>query len=169
MRQVNIVFALGLLTLSNCVYSLAPTTNKREPIYLKADTVEFNNTTHQGRYLGNVQLDQGNAHLTANKAKTYANKNNQLTLAIAYGGKKQAHYWSLPEGKKQYLHAYADTIKYFAQKNQIHLIGHAKVTQGDDVMKAPLIIYDTKTQHVISKGNRLSRTTITVQPKRTTT
>lgn len=143
--------------------------DNKKPMYLKADSVEFNNTTHRGNYVGSVELDQGSTHLRAANVKTNANEKNQLTLAIAKGNKKaQAHYWTLPDNKKILMHAYADTIEYYPIKHQIKLIGHAKVQQDSDQIKAPLIIYDTIKQHVISKGNQYGRTTITVNRNKVT-
>lgn len=163
MKLVNCISALFLM-LSTQVYALDD--DHRQPMLLQAESAEFNNTTHYGVYKGNVSLDQGSTHLTANIAYTYANKKNQLTLAIAKGLKSnQAHYWSLPQGKKEILHAYADKIEYYPLKHQIKLLGNACVKQGKDKIQAPIIIYDTEKQHVISQSNKYGRTTITVNPQ----
>jgi lipopolysaccharide export system protein LptA len=160
--QVNLIFLLFLLPL--CCFSL-PADNKK-PVYVKANSAEFSNVKHKGIYIGNVELSQGTTHLNANRAATYGNSKNQLTLAVAYGNKRnQAHYWTLSAPQKPKLHAYADKITYYPQKNKIILVGNAKVKQGEDSYSAPTIEYNTKTQHVISTASNKGRTVIVINPK----
>ena len=153
-----------MLSLINNLSSAMP--DDREKILrLSADKADLNQQIHRGEYLGHVQLDQGTSHLRAAKAITEANKQNKLTLAIAVGNKKnQAHYWTQTAVDKPLFHAYADTIRYHPDRHLIELIGHARVVQGDNSFAAPRISYDTLKQHVISKSDGKSRTTIIIHP-----
>ncbi len=144
---------------------LALPDDREKIMQLSADTADLNQQTHQGEYIGNVQLDQGTTHLRAASARTEGDKQNKLILAIAKGdSKKQAHFWVITELNKPPLHALADLIQYFPERNIVELIGNARVTQGENSFSAPKIIYDTVKQHVVSRSNGKERTTIIIHP-----
>ncbi len=145
--------------------SFAMPDDREKILTLSADSADLNQQTHQGEYIGNVQLDQGTTHLRAASARTDGDKQNKLVLAIAKGNKKeQAHFWVITELNKPALHAFADLIQYFPERNVVELIGNAKVAQGDNSFTAPKIIYDTVKQHVVSKSDGKTRTTIIIHP-----
>ena len=122
---------------------------------LSASTASLNQLSHQGEYKGKVALDQGTRHLRADRATTKGDKNNQLTLARAFGNTTTpAHYWEQTALNKPPMHAYAQEIRYYPQRHLIKLIGTARITQGKDSFSAPIIIYDTEKQHVIAEGNK---------------
>lgn len=137
-------------------------TDKNEAIHVDADKALFTQQTHKGIYTGHVIIVQGTTNLTAFKAMTQGNEKNALILAEAYGnGKEQAHYWTKIAENKPIFHAYADTIRYFPEKHYIELIGHAKVMQGENVLTAPIVRYDTVTQEMVSK-----KTSILIYPEK---
>ena len=142
--------------------------NDRDQILqLRADSADINQQTHKGIYLGDVQLDQGSTHIRAHEAITTGNEKNQLTLAVIKGNKSaQAHYWTIPAADKPPMHAYADTINYYAERHLIELIGNARVEQGGNSFSAPEITYDTEAQHVVSKASGTARTTIIFHPEK---
>ncbi|MDI1351923.1 MAG: lipopolysaccharide transport periplasmic protein LptA [bacterium] len=142
-------------------------TDKEKVMHVVSDSADLNQLKHQGIYTGNVEFIQGTTNLHAMKAITKANLKNQLTLAIAIGAKeKQAHYWTETGPNKPPLHAYADTIKYYPLKHVIELIGHARVEQGLNSLSAAKITYDTLEQHVVSDGDKTTRTTIILYPEK---
>jgi lipopolysaccharide export system protein LptA len=139
--------------------------DREKILELSADSADLNHQTHHGEYIGNVQLDQGTTHLRAASARTEGDKQNKLVLAVANGNaKEQAHFWILTDLDKPPLHAYADIIQYFPERNRVELIGNARVAQGENSFTAPKIIYDTVKQHVLSKSDGKTRTTITIHP-----
>lgn len=158
------LFALLALVLTSSV-CLALPDDREKVLELAADQADLNQQTHRGEYTGNVQLDQGSSHLRAAHAITEGDKQNKLVMAEADGDQKDpAHFWTLTAVDKPPLHAYADTIRYFPDRHLIELIGHALVTQGDNSFSAPKISYDTVEQHVISKSDGKTRTTIIIHP-----
>ena len=143
-------------------------TDNQQPMIIQSDSANINQGTGVNIFNGHVRVIQGTTHLNASHATTYTDKNNKLNEAIALGNKTtQAHYWTLTDPNKPEMHAYADTIKMFPQKNLIYLIGSAKVTQGKDVYQAPQIEYNTLLKHVVSKASKQGRTTIILHPKKT--
>lgn len=158
-----------LILAFTCKLSLAMSDDREKLLQLSADSANLNQQTHRGEYIGNVQLDQGTTHLRAANANTEGNQQNKLVLAVANGNKKeQAHYWTQTAVGKPLLHAYADTIRYHPENHLIELIGNARVVQGDNSFTAPIINYDTLKQHVISKSDGKSRTTIIIHPGKQT-
>ena len=62
--------------------------------------------------------------------------------------------------EKPELHAYAKQIEYFPEQHLIHLIGHARIEQGQNSFAAQNIRYDTLTQKVVTTSPQKSRTLI---------
>lgn len=152
-------------SLSLCILcspmSYALTQDKQATVYLSAGSASINQSTHTGMYTDHVAIDQGTTHLRADTAETKTNEKNQLIFALAKGNAHAlAHVWTDTAIDKPPVHAYADVIRYYPIEHRVELIGHARVVQGDNAFKAPLIIYDTLTQHVVTKPEGRERTTI---------
>lgn len=159
----NLLLILTLLT-SSIAFALP--TDSKETLHVKADNADINQETRKGIFISHVELDQGTTHLRAAKAVTIVNEKNQLTSAIADGdGKNQAHFWTTTDPEKPPLHAYANSISYSPATHVVELNGNAHVEQGTDSFSAPLIRYDTKEQHVISKSDGIKQTVIVFHPK----
>ena len=166
LMSFRIKLALVLLLVTPLAFSLPQ--DRNETMRLQADSADLDQQSHQGLYIGDVQFDQGETQLSAAKAITEGNEKNQLTQATIEGNKKsQAHYWTLTALDKPPLHAYADVIHYYPDRHLIQLIGHARVQQGNDSFAAPEISYDTERQHVMSKTDGKTRTTIIIHPGKT--
>lgn len=154
-----------LLLMSN--FASALSTDRKQVLQMRAGSADLNQQTHQGIYIGDVQLDQGTTHIRAVEAITTGNEKNQLILAVIKGDKRsQAHYWTLIDENKPPVHAYADIINYYPEKHLIELIGNARVEQGTNSFAAPKISYDTVAQHVIAQPDKGGRTTIIFHPEK---
>lgn len=161
MRPLLSMFALLFLT--NACFAL--TEDKTKVVYIKANSADLNQKTHRGVYIGEVEFDQGTTHLRADVASTEVNDKNQLIKAVAKGNtQNQAHYWTLTSPDKPPMHAFADTIRYYANKHLIVLIGNAKIEQGVNSFAAPRISYDTLHHHVVTNRVKDNRTTIVIHP-----
>lgn len=162
------IFCVCLLLLpANSGYALP--SDKEQVMQVTADSAHLSQQQHEGTYTGNVVFIQGTTNLRAALAKTLGNDKNQLSLAVAYGAQgKQAHYWTETGADKPPFHAYADTIKYYPLTHIIKLVGHAKVSQGQNSLSAAVIIYDTEKQHVLTQSDKTMRTTIILYPKQKT-
>ena len=146
--------------------SYALTTDKQEDIKFQAGHVTFNDEKGIGTYTNGVSINQGSAHLRADHATTLIDKQHHLTRATAFGSKdKKAHFWTLTTADKPLLHAYADIIHYHPLKNELELIGHAHISQGNNTLTAPHIRYDTKTERLITSAQNNERTVILIDPK----
>lgn len=162
---------LKIFLITICLVEPAFTYNieNKEPMELRSDRADINQSKGIGTYTGNIEFDQGNTHIRAHKAVTKTDKNNALLEATIYGGKhSQAHYWSEIEKDKPPIHAYANSIKYYPKKAIIELNGNAHVEQGKNIFAAPHITYNIEKQHVISSksSNDNQRTVIIFHPTR---
>ena len=144
---------LPLLLLANICFAL--TEDKTKIVSLKANSADLNQQTHHGVYIGEVEFDQGTTHLRADTATTEGNDKNQLV---------KAHYWTLTSPDKPPMHAFADTICYYANKHLILLIGNARIEQGVNSFAAARIRYDTLHHHVITNRVGNKRTIIVIHP-----
>lgn len=164
MRKIG-PFMLSMLLVTSLTYALPD--DRNQILQFSAETADFNQLTHQGVYTDHVTLDQGTTHLRANKAITYTDTHNKLTLAIAYGSlSKPVHFWTQPTLTKPLLHAYADILKYNPVEHWIELSGHARIIQGTDSMSAEHIRYDTLKHHVLTRGDKKTRTVFLIHPEK---
>lgn len=160
---------MALFLFLSCLTStcIALSSDREQLLKVSADSADLNQSTHQGVYEGHVEIDQGTTHLRAEKAITEANEKNKLIKAIALGNdKKQAHIWTLMEKNKPLLHAYADKIYYYPERNIVELIGSARIIQGENTFSAPKITYNTLEQHVVTEKKGHTRTTIIIHPEK---
>lgn len=165
LNKAKLIVKLLLLLLVNQLCFAMPD-DRKQIVHLSANSADIDQLNHRGTYTGNVEFDQGTTHLRAAEAMTEGNEKNQLVKAIIKGSQlAQAHYWEQTDVHKPLVHAFADTIYYYPDRHLIELIGHARVEQGKDSFSAPQISYDTLHQHVLSKNDKETRTTIIIHPE----
>jgi lipopolysaccharide export system protein LptA len=143
--------------------------DKNQPINIQADHADFrdNSTANNGTgtYSGHVVMSRGSISLTANKA-TVSMVNNELQSAELTGN--PATFDQQPDAGEP-MHGVADQITYDAGKNQVDLIGHARVSQGVRLLSADVIHYNTETEHMTAKGaSDDGRVHLTIPPKQST-
>lgn len=165
MNQSKVNYILGffiLIGLYPKAYALPD--DKYKAMHLTADSVELDQTTHKGYYVGHLTLDQGTTHLRAEEAETITDANNKLIKAIARGNKKtKAHIWTQTALDKPLLHAYADEIRYYPNQQYLELEGQASVDQGGNLFRAPFIRYDIKKQQVVTQKKGAEQTKIIIK------
>lgn len=156
-----------IISLCSAAMSYALPSDREKVMHVVADSADLNQQKHLGTYTGNVEFVQGTTNIRAAHALTEGNLKNQLTLAVAKGSKdKQAHYWTESGPGKPPFHAYADSIIYYPLRHLIELKGNARIEQGTNSLSAAIITYDTVAQHVVSKGDGKTRTTIILYPEK---
>lgn len=160
-KIATVLLILSSALMSNLCFSMPD--DHKKMAQLAANSADLNQQTHHGEYRGDVQFDQGTAHLRAAQATTESNEQNKLVFAVANGSKnEQAHFWIQTALDKPLLHAYADSIRYYPERHLIELIGNARIVQGNDSFTASKISYDTFYQHIISQGDNKKRSVITI-------
>ena len=160
-NKINLCVAFLFLP----ILALATPNDHNEPYHISSDSATFYRNKHTATFIGNVKGSQGNTKLSGEKVVLYLDSNNKHILRlIDYG--KPARYSTIPDKKKERLHAQADIINYYPPKDVVTLTQNAIVTQGQNKITGDFITYDTKQQIVKSKPTgKNARTVITVQPQ----
>lgn len=150
-----------------CVFSseniFALPSDKTQPIHVITGTAQWNGNANTTTLTNNVVITQGTTTITADKLVLYADKNNQVTKAVATG--QLATYSTITNPAKPKLHAVAQIIEYYPPLGQVNLIGQAKVMQGNNSMTSARIEYNINNQTVVSPASSQSRVMIVIQPK----
>jgi lipopolysaccharide export system protein LptA len=142
--------------------------DKTAKAYIAANSAEINKTTGVSIFIGDVKIDHGSTHVTADKVTTYTDQNNHVIKAIAIGlNGNLATYQTLNDPKNPPLIAKAQTIQYFPPQHYVILIGDAVVTQGKDSITGQHLEYDLTKKLLLTKpniGEKTGRTQIVIQP-----
>lgn len=166
-RILNILsietFLIALFLAIGSSLAIALATDTEQSLHIVADTYLFDYKTGIHTYEGNVKVDQGSSHLTADRAVTKSNSQNKMEEAIAYGVKHLAEYSTIPKEGDQLFRAKAKVIKYYPSKAEIVLEGDVIVTQGKNSFNGPVIIYNIKDQTVAAPASKSGRGTIVIE------
>lgn len=197
-ERAALLLLAGLLAAGG---ALAFKSDKQQPINIQADHADFradpsNDGNGTGIYTGHVVITQGSIMMTADKAVVHV-VDNELDTADITG--KPATFQQQPDNGGM-IHGYADEVAYDAGKNEIDLIGEARllqpvnqvngvsvaappagtarapasatapfasyVSQGERLMSADHIRYNTETQHMLATATKEDgRVHITFPPK----
>jgi len=155
---------LIILSCSNLLYALPD--DREKPVHITADSSTFDYKTGTNTYEGNVKVDQGSTHLTADRVITHTNAHHKLQEAEAIGIKQLAEYTTLPKPGEVVLHAKAKVIKFFPIESTVTLENDVIVTQGENSFHGPVIIYNMKNQTVSAPASKSGRTTIVIDPNK---
>ena len=159
------VRSIGIIAwLFFCVPAFALPADSEKTMSIVALSSLFNYKTGTNTYEGDVKIDQGSTHLTADRVVTQNNDHHKIDTATAYGIQKLAEYITLPKDGDLPFHAKAKVIKFFPATSIVILEGDVVVTQGENSFQGPLIIYNMKDQVVTAPASKLGRATIVIEP-----
>ncbi len=164
-RNLLILIIVGLAPM----LAIALPDDQEKPFNIVADSSLFNYKTGVDTYEGNVKVDQGSSHLTADRLVTRKNKQHKIIEAVATGITKLAEYSTIPKIGDPMLHAEAKIIKFYPAISAVVLEQDVVVTQKENSFHGPHIIYNIKDQIVTAPASKEGRATITIesdQPKK---
>lgn len=163
LRALNkpLFFLVGILLLANVSFALPADSLKK--INITAASSIFNYKIGTNTYEGDVKIDQGSTHLTADRVVTQNNERHKIVKAIAYGIKRPAEYTTLPKDGDALLHAKAKVIQFFPLTSTVVLEGDVVVTQAENSFQGPLIIYNMKDQVITAPASKLGRATLVIE------
>ncbi|MCB1615547.1 MAG: lipopolysaccharide transport periplasmic protein LptA [Pseudomonadales bacterium] len=142
-RQL-ILISVFLSVFSSAVLALGTT----HSIQIKADHAELDEKSGITTYSGDVELDQGQLSIKADKV-VIKTSNHQVTEVIATG--KPASYIDKDNGNP--LLAKSRTIRYQLSEDIIQLIDDASLEQGGSTITGDHIDYDLKSRKVKARGD----------------
>jgi len=143
---------------------LALPLDRKEKIYIAADTTVYNYKTRMNIFTGHVKVDQGSTHIEADKLITKSNKAHHIQEAIAYGLEKPAHYWTKPKIGEIDIHAHANIIKFYPIDSNVVLEQHVLMTQKDNYFRGEMILYNMTTETITVPEKAAGRATLVYHP-----
>ncbi len=143
---------------------LALPTDHKEKVRIFANTSTFNYKTGLNIYEGNVKIDQGSTHLTADRVVTQNNKQHKIQEVTAYGITKLAEYTTIPKPGDDVFFAQAKVIKFNPITSMITLEGDVLVKQGNNSFHGAVMTYNMKDQVVAAPASKTGRATIIIDP-----
>lgn len=160
--KCNFLLMLFLVNLP----AIALTTDHQEVVHIVADSSIYNYKSGMNVFEGNVKIDQGTTHITADKVMTKDNRYHKIQEAIAYGTKQLAHYWTLPKLNEPEIHARARIIKLYPIETNVVLEQNVMLTQGENSFRGELIFYNKKNQTIVVPAAKNSRAVLVYNPSK---
>lgn len=146
----------GLALLVSFLLSLpaaALESDRDQPIRIQADAAVVDESSGISTYTGNVTVYQGTLHIAAQEVQIHTNED-EVTLIVASvpdDAESLAHYEQQPE-ENELVRANARTISYHVAEERFHLVGDARLTQGEDTFTGEIIDYEADKRRVKSAG-----------------
>lgn len=157
------IFMLAVIT-ALALPAQALTNDIKEILHITANTTIYNYKKGVNYFEGNVQIDQGTTHVTADRLTTRANEKHQIEEVIAYGVHDLAHYWTLAKQNQPIINAHARIIKFYPLTSNATLQGEVFVTQGENNFQGQLIHYNMKDQTIIVPETKNGRAVLVYNP-----
>ncbi len=162
-HKLRLLLVLGALCAAVSAWALK--TDKSQPINIQADHGDFqgnsNSNNGTGVYTGHVVITQGSIKITADKAILNM-VNGEVQTADMTGS--PATFQQQPD-HGALMHGAANEIIYDETRNEVNLLGHAHLQQGQRLFTADVIRYNTSSEHVVASGGKNGgRVHITIPP-----
>jgi lipopolysaccharide export system protein LptA len=140
-----------------------------QPIKIQADAAMVSEADGSSVYRGNVLIEQGTLHVSADEVEIYTADSEviQIIARMDKGSRKLAHYQQQTNEAMDMVVADARKITYLVQEQRLHLSGKARLQQVKDVFTGELLYYDISRGIVnLSSGNSGERVNMTITPKK---
>lgn len=142
--------------------------DRKQPITIQADDAVLDETKGTSIYRGDVTIDQGTLHISADEVEIIAD-GDKIIQIIATGKEETgslAHYEQKPEENKDLVKADARKITWFVQEERLHLVGDARLVQAQDTFSGQLLYYNVNEGIVnLSGKGQGDRVIMTINPK----
>jgi lipopolysaccharide export system protein LptA len=145
------------------IFVLALPDDGKQPMHIVSDSSLFNYKTGQDIYEGDVKVDQGSSHLTADRLITQKNNQHTIISAIAFGIKTAAVYTTIPKPGDSIMTAAAKKISFYPPTSTVVLEDEVTVTQGENNFHGQHIVYNMKDQIVAAPASKNGRATIVIE------
>jgi len=157
---VRVAYGLVLLIGAHGAWALPEDAD--QPINIRADTVEYDQTGNRIIYRGSVQVDQGTLRVTAEIMTIDLQDGNKVKRITAED--TPARYQQQIEVDKELVRAEALTIIYHTQDERVDLKGAANLEQEGSTLTGDLIVYDIVAGRVDASATEEAPVTMVLQP-----
>lgn len=140
--------------------------DRDQPIYISSDRAERDERSRTTVYTGDVEIDQGSMHISADKVQI-EEADEEVARIVARG--KPARMRQKPESDREPVYAKASTIEYDVATEVLTLIEEASVTQEGTTVTGDRIVYYVREQRVKASGGTASgqeRVKVVIPPRR---
>ena len=131
--------------------------NKKDPVNIISDQLDFDQKKHIALFSGNVVARQTGTTLTCNKLKIIFSPKNQKLEEIIATGKKVVLTMQNKKAQCQKMH-------YFATDAKIILSGSPTLDDGKNIITGEQIIFFVNDDRSIVKGGKNRRVKTTIFP-----
>lgn len=161
------IAGLFVLALVAAVPAWAEKADSSKPIAISADNGMLDQLKGINVWRGNVVVDQGTLHATADEATVTRDAENRQTLH-AVG--KPATFRQKLDNKPEYVEGQALQIDYTSAAKLVVLTGNARIKRGLDLVTGQKITYNTETEVYqvmggAAQGPNKGRVTVILQPQ----
>ncbi len=154
--------ATGLALLIGALPAQALPEDADQPINIRADSVEYDQTGNRIIYRGSVQVDQGTLRVTAEVMTIDLLDGNKVKRITAED--TPARYQQQIELDEAPVKAEALTIVYHTQEERVDLRGAANLEQEGSTLTGDLIVYDIVAGRVDASATEEAPVTMVLQP-----
>ena len=160
----SILITLFAFLISYSLSSFALDSDSKKKVNIEANSVIYNYKTGVDTYEGQVKVNQGTTHITADRLVTKSNSHHIIQEATAYGEETLAHYWTLPKIGEPEIHARAKIIKFYPIESNVTLEQDVHVAQGENSFQGELIHYNSNDQTITVPASKNGRAVIVYNP-----
>ncbi len=151
-KSVTMILFTATLLLPSVGFSLS--SDRNQPIKIKADNVKLNEKTGISIYNGNVIFTQGSLILKGSKIVIHQ-PDGKISKIIVTG--KPASFQQQQDNVKQLVHAKAGKMEFVTADERVYLSENASISQGENLLKGEQIEYNTRNSTVTAQkgaGNK---------------
>lgn len=165
MRRAIAVAALGIALCAPLAWALPD--DREQPIYVQSDRAERDERKGITVYTGEVEIDQGSLHISADRV-TIRDADEQVSRIEAAG--EPAKMRQKPAPDREPVYARARTIEYDVVQEVLTLVEDASVTQEGTTVTGDRIVYYVREQRVKATGGGATpgqeRVKVVIPPRR---
>lgn len=149
----------------------AEKSDRDQPVIIDSDRMTADDNKKVSYFEGNVILDQGTIHMTADHM-TVREDPQGMKYASAFGN--PVTFRQKRDGVDEWVDGVAQHVEYNGKLELVELFDHAVVHQGKDEIKGDYLSYDTKTEFLRANGDgqnnrdahQSGRVHVVLQPKK---
>ncbi len=161
MKYIKFVLILIVSQLSTLSWGLE--SDSKQPIYIEANSVTFDDKKGESIYIGDVRVVQGSMQLYADHLVVYS-IDRKTDKIIATGN--PLRFQQTPVEGKSDIHGESLRAEYYAADNRLILLQQALIWQGDNTYASERIEYDHNNDIVRAgqKSSGAKRVHVRLQP-----
>ena len=163
-RRVNKslgLFALLLITCICCTHAVARSTDRDQPLDLRAEGLDGPIAQSGDTKLRNVTITQGTLRIDATDA-VITRVDGEVTKVVLNGSPASLEQEN-DEGVL--MKAQAQMIHYDTSSERVLMTGAVRIEQGRDIFRGERVNYDTRQGRINGDGGEGGRIHLTIQPK----